>query len=118
MLRAWWNAHDLRSTKGDGGVPQDRLQQQPYPGARLQLPQGVDMVARAEAARGRRLRRVPQWVAARDALHGRPAAQIAARIGLPMPFTYAPKRKGDDGAVAVQVDDYEEEDEFDASACA
>ena len=46
------------------------------------------------------------------------AAQIAARIGLPMPFTYAPKRKGDDGAVAVEVDDYEEEDEFDASACA
>ena len=46
------------------------------------------------------------------------AAQIAARIGLPMPFTYAPKRKGDDGAVAEEVDDYEEEDEFDASACA
>ena len=66
--------HEVRSTKGDGGVPEQRLRTQPFPGPRIQLPPG-DMTDSYERASGHTLVREASWLAARDPLNGQPARQ-------------------------------------------
>ena len=65
----------MRSTKGDGGVPSERMRTQAYPGARLALP-NVDMLGTFEQASGMPLKRVPTAVLRRDPLRRQPARQL------------------------------------------
>jgi len=65
----------------------------------MQLPPGLDVMARYDAARGQPVRRVPAWRARRDSLHGQPnaAARMQARnmpwrrpwqLGAPSPMAW------------------------------